>query len=164
MAFISKEIEELINFRIVEEEKSNRLYLSMAKWLNYNGYSGASKLWAKYADEELVHSKWGYVYLEELDILPVIPALEAPQLSFESLSQICKDSYDHEILITEQCNDLAKAALSNNDFMTLQFAQKYLTEQAEEIGRQAYWIDRIEAFGDSKEALRLLDNEMGCKA
>lgn len=164
MAFISKKIEGLINFRIVEEEKSSRLYLAMSKWLNFNGYTGAAKLWKKYSDEELVHTNWAYSYLEELDLLPVVPALEMPQCSFKGLVDICKASYDHEMLVTKQCNDLAIAAQAENDYMTVQLAQKYLAEQTEEIGRQAYWLDRFEAFGDSPEALRFLDNEMLEKA
>ena len=164
MAFISKKIEDLINFRIVEEEKSSRLYLAMSKWLGFNGFSGASKLWAKYANEEMVHTAWAYTYLEDLDILPTVPALPQPDSEFESLQQICKLSLEHELLVTKQCNDLAKAALAENDYMTLQLAQKYLTEQTEEIQRQTYWIDRLDAFGTEPQLLRELDEEMGEKA
>lgn len=160
MAFISKKIEELINFRIVEEEKSSRLYLAMSKWLGYNGYAGASKLWAKYSEEESKHSGWAYSYLEDLDLLPKVPALEAPKCEFKDLVDICKQSNTHELLITKQCNDLAAAAASEGDYMTLELAQRYLKEQVEEIGKTTYWLDRIDAFGNSPEAMRLLDNEM----
>ena len=160
MAFISKKIEDLINFRIVEEEKSSRLYLAMSKWLNFNGYTGASALWKKYSDEELAHSEKAYNYLEELDILPKVPQLPEPKMEFDSLEQICKLSYEHEINITKECNILAKTAFEDNDFMTLALAQWYLTEQTEEVGKTVYWLDKLDAFGTSKEALRLLDNEM----
>lgn len=161
MAFINKKIEDLINFRIVEEEKSSRLYLAMSKWLAFNGFNGAAKLWKKYSDEEMIHVGWAYGYLDDLDIFPTVPALEKPACEFKSLEEIIKMSFEHEMLITNQCNDLAKCALSEYDFMTLELAQKYLKEQVEEIGKMTYWLDRLDAFGDSKEALRLLDNEMG---
>jgi ferritin len=161
MAFISKKIEDLINLRIFEEEQSSRIYLAMAKWLSFNGYAGASKLWAKYASEENNHSGWAYTYLEDLDILPKVPALEAPKCEFKGLEDICKQSYDHEIMVTKSCNELAKAAAAEGDYMTVELAQRYLKEQAEEIGKTTYWLDRIEAFGNSPESLRLLDDEMG---
>jgi len=161
MAFISKKIEDLINFRIVEEEKSSRLYLAMSKWLGYNGYTGASKLWNTYSQEEVKHSQIAYSYLEDLDLLPKVPALEHPLCEFKGLPEICKASYDHEMLITQQCNDLAKAAAGEGDYMTLELAQRYLKEQVEEIGKTTYWLDKLDAFGESPEALRLLDNEMG---
>ena len=164
MAIISKKIEELINFRIVEEEKSSRLYLAMSKYLDYNGYTGAAKLWKKYSDEEMTHAGWAYSYLEDLDILPEVPALEKPICEFKGLPEICKASYDHEVKITLQCQSLAKEAQSEGDYMTLQLAQKYLAEQVEELYRQTYWLDKLEAFGTSNEALRLLDNEMSKSA
>jgi len=163
MAFISKKIEDLINFRIVEEEKSARIYLAMSQWLDFNGYNGAAKLWKKYSDEEHAHSDWAYTYLQDLDILPKVPALEMPSMEFKGLPDICQKSYEHEMSVTMQCNELAKAAQAEGDYMTVEFAQRYLKEQVEEIGKTTYWLDRIEAFGDSKEALRLLDNEMGKK-
>jgi ferritin len=161
MAFINKDIEGLLNFRIAQEEYSSRLYLAMSKWLIFNGYKGAGKLWKKYADEEMTHAGWAYTYLEDLDLLPTVPELAAPPVDFTSLPEICTRSYKHELVVTQQCNELAKKALDVNDFMTLELAQKYLKEQAEEIGRQSYWLDRLTSFGDSKEALFLLDNEMG---
>ena len=160
MAFISKKIENLINFRIVEEEKSSRLYLAMSQWLDYNGFSGAAKLWKKYSDEEHKHSEWAYEYLQDLDILPVVPALEKPKCTFSSLPEICKMSYEHEIKVTEQCNALAKAAQAEGDYMTVELAQRYLKEQVEEIGKTTYWLDRLEAFGDNPQLLRELDEEM----
>lgn len=161
MAFIDKKIEDLINYRIVEEEKSSRLYLAMSKWLGFNGYTGAAKLWAEYSAEETEHAGWSYFYLEALDLLPKVQAIEKPVTEFKSLPDICKLSYEHEMVISNQCNDLAKAAQATGDYMTIELAQKYLVEQRDEIAKTTHWLDRLEAFGTSPEALRLLDNEMG---
>lgn len=166
MAFISKKIEDLINLRIVEEEKSSRLYLAMSKWLIFHGYIGSGKLWAKYSEEELKHADWSYTYLEDLDILPKIPALAEPRCEFEGLLDICQQSYNHEITITEQCNLLAKTSLVENDFMTLQLAQKYLTEQTEEIKKLTEILDILEMQGGesiSPESLLLVDSILGNK-
>ena len=158
---INDKIIGLINYRIQQEEYSSRLYLAMSKWLNFNGYFGAAKLWQKYSDEELKHAGWAYSYLEDLNILPIVPALDNPPSEFEGLCNIIHDSLDHEVDVTNQCSELAKSALAENDFMTLELAQKYLKEQVEEIAKTTYWVDRLEAFGETPEALRLLDNEMG---
>jgi ferritin len=45
--------------------------------------------------------------------------------------------------------------------MSLNVALWYLNEQTEELAKTKYWLDRLEAFGSDKTALRLLDNEMG---
>jgi len=167
MAFISKKIEKLINFRIVEEEKSSRIYLAMSEYLRFHGYEGAAALWKKYSDEEMVHARKAYDYLSELDLHPITPAIPQPQIEFKSLQEICRLSYEHEMDVTNQCNDLAKAALAEGDHMTTALAQWYVTEQVEEIGKTTFWLNRIEIYGGdnmSPVALAMLDEEMGDKA
>lgn len=157
---ISNRIIELINYRIQQEELSSRLYLSMSNHLNFIGYTGASQLWKKYSDEERKHSEWAYNYLLDLDIKPVTPKLEEQKQTFTGLEQIVALSLQHELEITNQCNELAKEAVKENDFMTLELAQKYLKEQVEEIAKTTIWVNKINLFGNDKIALRLLDNEM----
>jgi ferritin len=151
----------LLNYRIQQEELSSRLYKAMAIYLNFNGFAGAAKLWEKYAAEETTHAQWTYDFLLDLDIQPTVPELSRPSDQFDGLIDICKKSYEHERQITEQCQALAKACLEQGDFLTFTLAEKLVKEQVEEISKTVYWLDRIEAFGTSKEALRLLDNEMG---
>lgn len=167
MAFISKKIEDLLNYRIVEEEKSSRIYLAMSQWLAFHGFSGAAALWKVYSDEEQVHADKVYRYLQDLDLLPVVQSIPQPQVKFKSLPEICKLSFEHEIAISNQCNDLAKEALADGDHMTTKLAQWFTKEQTEEIGKTTYWLNRIDILGGdniSPEALFLLDGEMGKKA
>jgi len=161
MALISDSVINLLQYRIVQEELSSRLYKSMAIWLNYNGYMGAAQLWSKYSDEELTHAQWAYNYLLELNIQPNVPALSNPQVTFKGLPNIIALSYKHEVTIKAQCDELAKTAQSEGDYMTLELAQRYLKEQVDELDKIQTWIDKLEAFGDDKTALRFLDNEMG---
>ena len=152
---------DLINLRIEEEEYSSRIYLAMSIWLEHHGYAGAAKLWKSYSEEELKHAQWSYNYLLDLDIKPIVPALRQPECEFQGLPDIIMQSYEHELDITRQCQFLAQNAQANGDYMTLDFAQKFLREQVEELAKTTFWVDRLEAFGTEKVALRLLDNEMG---
>lgn len=161
MAWINKSIEDLVNYRIQQEELSSRIYLAMSKWLTKNGYFGASKLFKKWSDEELVHAGFAYTYLEDLNIQPCVPELEKVEENFTSLKEIVQKAFEHEMVVTEQCNELTKAAMSANDFMTMTLGQKYMLEQQEEIAKTTYWNDRILAFGVDKTALLVIDNEMG---
>lgn len=157
MAIISDKIIGLLNYRIEQEEFSSRLYLAMSVWLGWMGYAGAEKLWAKYSDEEMVHSKFAYNYLLDLNIKPTVPAIKEPQQEFKNLPQIIALSYKHEVDITNQCNALANAALAEADMMTFQLAQQYVKEQVEELSKTQFLLDQLEIFGDDKIALRLLD-------
>lgn len=161
MAVIKDELIQLINYRIEQEEYSSRLYLAMSVWLDLNGYNGAAKLWKSYSDEELQHAGWSYKYLADLNIKPTVPAIEQPEQEYKGLPQIILDSYKHEIEITRQCQELAKKATESGDYMTLEFAQRFLKEQVDELAKTNYWVDRLKAFGQEKDVLRLLDDEMG---
>lgn len=160
MEHLNDNIVKLLNFRIEQEEFSSRLYLAMSVWLEYNGYSGAAKLWKKYSNEEMQHAQWAYQYLLDLDAMPVVPAIKQPTLEFNSLPDIVLLSKQHEDEVTLQCQQLAGEALKHADFMTLEIAQKYLREQIEELAKSQYWIDWLNASGTDKTVLRLLDNEM----
>lgn len=160
MAILSDQIVKFLNFRIEQEELASRLYLAMSNWLSDKGFVGAAKLWTAYSIEETEHAQWSYKYLLDLGYQPVTPALTAVPNDFQSLVDIIKKSYDHEVLITNQCKELMKACLAEGDYLTMQLANIFLTEQIDEIEKTQYWIDRINAFGSDKAALRFLDNEM----
>lgn len=158
---ISKTIINLLNYRIQQEEQSSRIYKAMSVWLNLNGYTGASKLWGSYSKEELDHADWAYKYLLDLNLLPVTPSQEEPEIEFKGLPQIIALTMKHELDITNQCKDLSMQCLRENDIMTFGLAQKYVEEQINEIAKAQLWIDKLNAFGEDKIALRLLDEEMG---
>lgn len=154
----------LLNLRIKNEELSSRIYLQMSNELNFYGYAGAAKLWKKYSDEEKAHAEKVYEFLLDNDHLPETPALEKVKTYDGNFIEIIKASYLHEQQITKECSDLYVNALKVGDILTVGLAQWFVNEQVEELAKSKYWLDRLEAFGDSKEALRFLDNEMGKKA
>ena len=161
MAFISKKIEDLVNFRIQQEELSSRLYLAMSKWLMFNGYAGASKLWKKYSDEEQAHADKAKDMLLAFGIQPDTPALAKPPQTFQGLPDIIRKSYDHEMEVTNQCQELTKAAMNEGNFMVMELGLWYSKEQVEELDKMQTFLDKLEAFGEDKIAMRLLDEEMG---
>lgn len=158
---VSQGLIKILNYRIVQEEFSSRLYKAMSVWLNFKGYSGAAKLWAKYSSEEQTHAEWAYTYLLDMDIKPEVPALDRPDNEFAGLVDIINRSYEHEQKVTEQCQKFAESAWKEGDYMALELAQKYLKEQSEELKKTSDWVNMLEIYGSSKESLFLLDNKMG---
>lgn len=159
--FASSSVVNILNYRIEQEESSSRLYHAMSIWLNNNGFMGAAKAWQQDADDEMKHAQWAKEYLLDMGIQPTIPALVKPIQTFTGLCDIIKQSYKHEIMVTEQCNDLAKGAMKAGDHLLYQLANRFLQEQQEELGKVQTLLDKLEAFGEDKVALRLLDNELG---
>ena len=159
--FASKECIDLLNFRIEQEELSSRLYQAMSLWLNDNGFMGAAKAWLKDAEGEMEHAGWAKEFLLDMGVQPKLPTLAMPVQKFEGLCDIIEQSYAHEIVVTTQCNDLAKHAMTYGNHLLYQLAIKYLQEQQEELGKLQTLLDKLTAFGEDKIALRLLDTELG---
>lgn len=151
---------DFLNYRIEQEEYSARIYKSMEMWLNNKGYTGAAKVWGKYSAEEMGHADWARTYLLSFGIQPLTPALEQPTQSYAGLPEIIRMSFDHEIDVSNQIKEMADHALEYKSHMLYELCLKYMKEQVEEHDKMQTWIDKLEAFGTDKIALRLLDNEM----
>lgn len=159
--FATKECIDILNYRIQQEEQSSRLYQSMSLWLNDNGFLGAAKSWLKDSEDEMTHAQWAKDFLLDMGVQPKLPALQEPQQTFTGLPDVIKKSYEHEIVVTQQCNDLAKHSIQYGNHLLYQLAIKYLHEQQEELGKLQNLLDRLNAFGENPDVLRLLDNELG---
>lgn len=157
MRLTNEKIINLLNFRIKAEEDSSRIYKAMAVYLEFNGYQNAAKLWEKYSGEELKHAEWTYDYLQNLNVMPKVQVLEQPSATYAGLMDVILQSLNHEYAITEQCQELARVAQAESDYMTFELALKYLREQNEEIGKMTNFVDELNTFGTSPEALRLFD-------
>lgn len=149
-----------LNFRIQQEEYSSRIYLAMSMWLNNKGYVGAAALWKKYSDEEMGHADWARTYLLSFGLQPLTPKLEQPNQTFTGLPQIIQTSFDHEVEISTQIQQMASESFKKGDHMLYELCLRYLKEQVEEHDKMQTWVDKLEAFGTDKIALRLLDNDM----
>jgi ferritin len=159
--FASKECIDILNLRILNEEQSSRLYQSMSLWLNDNGFKGAAKKWLSDSKDEMEHAQWAKDFLLDMGVQPKLPALQEPAQTFQGLPDIIRKSYDHEILITTQCNDLAKHAMQYGNHLLYQLAIKYLQEQQEELGKLQDALDMLSAFGETKDVLFMLDKQFG---
>ena len=63
----------------------------------------------------------------------MIPAIAAPQPTFKNAEEAIQLSLDQEVEVTHQINALVELARSQNDFITNNFLQWFLTEQLEEV-------------------------------
>lgn len=151
----------VLTARIEQEELSARLYEAMSLWLNNAGFVGAAKAWKKNSEDEWGHAQWAKDFLLDMGVTPRLSSLVEPPYVFNGLPEIIRQTFEHEVKITEQCNELANFAYLNGNHLLYQLAMKYMTEQQEELGKIQTLVDKLVAFGEDKVALRLLDNELG---
>lgn len=158
---IPDKLVKLLNYRINQEELSSRLYYAMHEWLENQGYFGAARMMEDWAKEETEHAEWSSEFLESYDYLPEVGELKAVETSFSSLKDVMMKSYDHEVEITEQCNDLAKAIAEEGCYCVMPLALKYLKEQTDEMDKVNNWLSRLNLVGNDPREIMMIDREMG---
>jgi len=157
----TKDYIDILNLRIEQEEYSSRFYQAMSLWLGNSGYVGAAKAWKKDADGEMEHAQWAKDYLLDMGVTPKLSALSEPPHTFKGLPDVIRQTFAHEIKITHQCNDLGEFAMKSGNHLLYQLAIKYMQEQQEELGKVQTYVDKLNAFGEDKIAMKLFDNELG---
>lgn len=159
-SFLDTKCIELLQYRIQQEELSARIYEQMSLWLNDRGYINASMTWMKDSNDEMVHASWAKDFLLSFGIQPELRKLDAPDNDFEDFPSIINLSYEHEVDVTKQCQELAAHAMKTGNFLVLTLALKYVAEQVEELDRLQTLKDKLETFGTDPIALKLLDNDL----
>ncbi|HJT46054.1 MAG TPA: ferritin-like domain-containing protein, partial [Chthoniobacterales bacterium] len=77
----------------------------------------------------------------------VIPGIDAPKSRFKTPRDAIKLSLDQEMHVTKQINALVDLAKKENDHITINFLQWFLTEQLEEVSSMDNLLKIIERAG-----------------
>lgn len=157
---IPDELVRLLNYRINQEELSSRIYYAMHEWLENQGYFGAGDMLNRWSSKKSRHAEWASEFLEAFGYLPEVQKIDQPKLEFTSLKDVIKRSYEQEIDLTEQCNDLANKAADLGRYCVMTLALQYLREQRDEVKKVSNWLDRLTLIGDDPREIMLIDREM----
>ena len=151
---------ESLNQQINLEFYSSNLYLQMSAWCEDKGFEGCAAFLRQHANEEMGHMNRLFTYVSETGAMPLIGAIEAPPSDFKNLNDVFKQTYQHELQVTESINKLAHTAFSTQDYSTFNFLQWYVAEQHEEEKLFKGVLDKIELVGNDGKALFFIDKDM----
>lgn len=157
---LTSKMVERLNHQITLEQYSSNLYLQMSAWCDHAGYSGSAAFLREHATEELVHMHKLFDYVCETGAQATLETVKAPPANYESLGDVFKKTYEHELQITAAINQLVAAALAEQDFSTFQFLQWYVSEQHEEERLFKSILDKIDVIGLDGKGIYFLDKEI----
>ncbi|MCK5813347.1 MAG: non-heme ferritin [Cocleimonas sp.] len=161
---LSQEILDKLNNQIDVEFYSSNLYLQMASWCEAQNYTGASKFLMEHADEEMEHMRRIFKYINDTGSQAIIPQLEQPPFSYESLQHVFKEIYKHECYVTSTINELVATTTAADDYSTLNFLQWYVAEQHEEEHLFMGIVNRMAMVEGSRTGLLMIDKELSASA
>jgi ferritin len=129
---ISAEMATAINDQISYEASSANAYIAIGSWCERIGYDGSAAFFFEQAAEENGHMLKFIHYLNGVEAEAIIPAIEKPPSSFESLESIFQFGLKSEQTVTRAIYDLVDMAEKEKDRSTYSFLQWFISEQIEE--------------------------------
>lgn len=153
-------IEALLNDQIKYEASASMHYMAMASWADTKGYNGIAQFFYSQSEEERLHMIKLIKFVNERGGSVVIPALEKPKASFESLSELFADFLKSEMFVTEQINHVIYECLEKKDYNVHNFMQWYVTEQLEEEAVARTLLDKLNIIGDDKSGHYMFDRDI----
>ena len=158
---LSKTLQEALNKQLALEAASSQAYLAMHSWADIQpGLQGVADFFDKQAEEERVHMLKLLKYINERGGFAVVPALEQPIITYQSLKRVFEEFLRHELQVSESINDLVDLALKEKDYATYNFLQWYVSEQIEEERLARTLNDKLELIGEDKSGLYLFDRDI----
>ena len=157
---LSNQMIESLNSQINLEFYSSNLYLQMSAWCDFKGFTGAAEFLQQHAKEEMIHMQRLFIYVNETGAMPILGTIEAPPTDFSSLTDIFRQTYEHEVFITKKINELAHTAFSERDYSSFNFLQWYVAEQHQEEKLFKSVLDKVELIGEDGKGLYWIDREM----
>ncbi len=145
---ISKEMNAAMNEEIGRELEASHLYISMAAYVDGIALKLLAKRLFKQADEEREHALKFVRYIVDAGGTVEIPAVAAPQATFQSVEDVIRLALDWELEITNRINDLMKLAVRQEDFIAQDFLRWFVSEQLEEVSSMTDLLKVVQQAGE----------------
>jgi bacterioferritin B len=137
-----------INEQIGYEFSASLQYYAIAAHFAAEALPQLSAHFFKQAEEEKGHAFRFIKYVVDVGGRVVMPAIEAPKSKFKTARDAVKLSLEQEVHVTNQINGLVGLARKQNDYITINFLQWFLTEQLEEVSSMDNLLKIVQRAGD----------------
>jgi ferritin len=144
----SQKVIDAINEQIGYEFSASLQYYAIGAHFASEALPQFSAHFFQQAEEEKGHALRFIKYVVDAGGRVLIPAIEAPQSKFKTPEKAIKLSLDQEVHVTQQINALVGLARMENDYITINFLQWFLTEQLEEVSSMDNLLKIVQRAGD----------------
>ena len=138
-----------LNEQIAYEFGASQQYIAIAVHYDAQTLPQLAAHFYRQALEERNHAMMMVQYLLDADEDVVIPAVEAPQISFTDIVAPVQLALDQEKRVTGQIQQLAVTAREEGDLVAEQFMHWFLQEQREEVSSMSSLLDVVSRSKDN---------------
>ena len=137
-----------LNEQVAYEFGASQQYIAIAVYYDAQTLPQLAAHFYRQAVEERNHAMMMVQYLLDADAEVVIPAVEAPQVSFPDVVAPVQLALDQEKRVTGQIQQLALTAREEGDLVAEQFMHWFLQEQREEVSSMSSLHDVVSRSKD----------------
>ncbi len=123
-------------------------YLAIAAHFDREALPMLAGHFYKQAEEEKEHAHKFLKFILDVGARPQIPAIPAPQHTFQFAEDALKLSLDQEKNVTRQINHLLGMAKAESDYTTDTFLQWFVQEQLEEVRGMEDLLSIVQRAGE----------------
>ena len=140
---------EALNEQIAYEFGASQQYVAIAVHYDAQTLPQLAAHFYRQAVEERNHAMMMVQYLLDADEQVLVPAVEAPQVSFPDVVAPVQLALDQERRVTGQIQQLAITAREEGDLVAEQFMHWFLQEQREEVSSMSALLDVVTRSQDN---------------
>ncbi len=147
-ALLKQSVVDALNKQVVEEFTASLQYNAIAFYFDALTLPELTQFFHLQAQEEHEHAMKLLQYIADAGNQPIVPATKNIKNHFESVEEAIQLALDQELTVTRQINDLVGLASQENDYLTHQFLQWFVTEQLEEVSSMSDLLNIVQRAGN----------------
>lgn len=148
-SLLKQPVVDALNKQVVEEFTASLQYIAIALYFDSETLPQLSRFFHLQAQEEHMHAMKILNYITEAGGQPIVPATKEVKNQFSSVEEAVQLALNQEIKVTEQINNLVGLASKENDHLTHQFLQWFVTEQLEEVSSMSDLLNIVKRAGSN---------------
>jgi ferritin len=146
---IKEKLVEAMNRQIRSEFSASQQYIAIAIYFDGESLVELANFFYRQSEEEREHAMKFVHFLLEAGAKPIIPDLSEFKNEFANSAEAVQFSLDQEVQVTEQINDLVTLSIAEQDHISNNFLQWFVTEQVEEVDTMTTLLQTIKHAGSS---------------
>ncbi len=149
MMLLKQRIVDALNKQVEEEFFAAAQYLAFALYYDRETLPELAKYFYAQSNEEYGHALKFLHYLTDAGAVGLVPPVRGPKNEFEKPIECVEMALQQELHVTELINGLVDLAIQENDHLTRDFLQWFVTEQLEEVSSMSDLLNVMKHAGDN---------------
>ncbi|MBW3636159.1 MAG: ferritin [Armatimonadetes bacterium] len=148
-SLISDKMNAALNEQIGNEMSASMQYIAIAAYFDSEDLLELARHFYRQSEEERTHALRFLKFVVDAGASVEMGALPQPQNRFNLAEEAIQKALDGEITVTRQINALVDMATRENDHITHNFLQWFVTEQLEEVSSTSTLLKIVQRAGES---------------